>query len=195
MTGHLSRERLLALVETPAAGDAHLDACERCRAEVLSLREILRDVRRIEVPEPSPLFWDHLSGRIHQAVAREAARPHAAVTAWGRWSGWAAPLTAAVCLALAILAPRAAPDDVAHDPLPAALSVSETVNTDDDWELLVAIVCEGDDPDREAMPEDGSLTSSLGSANSLVADLTLDERATLVDIIKRELGEPKKEGS
>src|SRR5258706_4751839 len=33
--------------------------------------EIIAALREVEVPEPSPMFWDHLSQRVHDAVAAE----------------------------------------------------------------------------------------------------------------------------
>jgi hypothetical protein len=37
----------------------------------LSDQEIISALREVEVPEPSPLFWDHLSQRVRDAVAAE----------------------------------------------------------------------------------------------------------------------------
>ena len=43
-------------------------------------------VAEVEVPEPSPLFWDHLSARVRDAVAAEPARRWwSGVRSWPRW--------------------------------------------------------------------------------------------------------------
>ena len=41
-----------------------------------------------EVPEPSPLFWDHFSARVRDAVAAEGAPRRAALFGWSGVSGW-----------------------------------------------------------------------------------------------------------
>ena len=72
---HLSRdERLLALeggLEAPR--QAHLASCRSCRTDVDALGRVLARVRAVDVPEPSPLFWDHLAARVGDAIAREPA--------------------------------------------------------------------------------------------------------------------------
>jgi len=35
----------------------------------LSDEDLIARLRAEEVPEPSPLFWEHLSQRVHDAVA------------------------------------------------------------------------------------------------------------------------------
>src|SRR5438132_10596593 len=39
----------------------------------LSDDEIIAALREVDVPEPSPLFWNHLSERVREAVANEPA--------------------------------------------------------------------------------------------------------------------------
>ena len=77
---HLSRdERLLALGRRARRRRASRTAMlPGCRAEVEALRGVLREVRAVDVPEPSPLFWDHLSARVGDAIAREPAPARAA---------------------------------------------------------------------------------------------------------------------
>ena len=73
---HLSRdERLLALEGAlHAARQAHTSraAC-RCRTEVDALAPRRGAGSAVDVPEPSPLFWDHLAARVGDAIAREPA--------------------------------------------------------------------------------------------------------------------------
>jgi hypothetical protein len=70
MTMHLSDDVLLRLAET---GDVHphLEGCGQCREQVESARALLASVRGVTVPEPSPLFWKHLSARVQESVAAE----------------------------------------------------------------------------------------------------------------------------
>ena len=66
----------------------------------------------VEVPEPSPLFWKHLSERVREAVAAEGVAA-IAVPAWGwaralpSWRGWAvAGVAAAVMISIYVTTPR-----------------------------------------------------------------------------------------
>ena len=86
---HLSDAELVDAAErslTPARR-AHLDSCDRCRAAADRLASLLREAAAVDVPEPSPLFWDHLSTRVHDAVAAE--EHSAARGEWtARWAPW-----------------------------------------------------------------------------------------------------------
>ena len=62
---------------------AHLGACARCRQQADELRAVMREAREVDVPEPSPLFWDHLSARVREGVAAE---PATGSPNW--WPGW-----------------------------------------------------------------------------------------------------------
>jgi hypothetical protein len=53
---------------------AHVQTCEICRRELADLRRTMAAVAEVAVPEPSPLFWDHLSARIREAVAETPQR-------------------------------------------------------------------------------------------------------------------------
>jgi len=50
---------------------AHLDACAECRAQAEAVSAALREVTAVEMPEPSPLFWEHFSARVRDQVAHE----------------------------------------------------------------------------------------------------------------------------
>lgn len=187
---HLSRdERLLALDDAlDAPTQAHLASCAACRAEVESLASVVARVKAVEVPEPSPLFWDHLAARVGDAIAREpvperwrwrAPRPLwgvvaalvlAAVTAisWSLRSADAPPAVVRTApQAGAPLPPVAshAGDDAPAEPRAAA--------ADDDagWRLIAAMA---DDADLD------TLAPSAGGSELTIAGLTADERAALI---------------
>jgi hypothetical protein len=73
---HLNAEELVDVAEgtRPEGAVPHLAGCESCRGQLRELRAVLSAAQRVDVPEPSPLFWDHLSARVSEAVAQEDAR-------------------------------------------------------------------------------------------------------------------------
>ncbi len=98
---HLSRdERLLALDGAlGAARETHLARCSACRTEVDGLRGVLARVRAVDLPEPSPLFWDFLATRVGEAIARE---PVPVAT-----RGWWSPRLGCTAIALFVSAAAA----------------------------------------------------------------------------------------
>jgi hypothetical protein len=74
---HLNEVELVDLAEgsRPESSAPHLASCERCRQQVLEMRRVVAAAADVPVPEPSPLFWDHLSDRVRQAVAAERDAP------------------------------------------------------------------------------------------------------------------------
>jgi anti-sigma-K factor RskA len=107
---HLTPEVLIDLAEDTAGAEwpAHLSACAECRDQLESLRSMLADVRADAgaVPEPSPLFWDHLSKRVRDAVADE---PLGGRSRWVPLAGWraiATAIAAAAALVLVLAWPR-----------------------------------------------------------------------------------------
>jgi hypothetical protein len=81
---HLSEVELVDLIEhalAPARAQ-HVERCNDCRARVEGLRNMLTRASEVDVPEPSPLFWEHFSSRVRESV-REAVPDHEAT-----WFGW-----------------------------------------------------------------------------------------------------------
>src|SRR5262249_976462 len=72
---HLSVAELVDIAEgvRRASEIPHLQACDACRDQLLDLQATMAAVREIDVPPPSPLFWDHLSARVHEAVRTDGA--------------------------------------------------------------------------------------------------------------------------
>lgn len=73
---HLTPEQFVdiadgVLAEARSAVAAHLTACVECRQQLASMRAMMAEAADVDVPEPSPLFWDQLSERVHDAVAEE----------------------------------------------------------------------------------------------------------------------------
>src|SRR3974390_55701 len=79
---HMAHLKPARLVDLAAGVEAEqsvtpLAECEMCRRALAELRATMaaiktpRDPGSNVVPEPSPLFWDHLSARVRDAVAEE----------------------------------------------------------------------------------------------------------------------------
>lgn len=187
-TGHLDRDTLLEILEGRRTGASapHLAHCERCRAELEQLQQVWQIAGGVDVPEPSPLFWDHLSARVREAVAAEAAM-HASWT--GRWtSGWrlagigVAGMALAAALAMPMrtgrstpsvsTAPAAQADIVASDP-----SGDGDNRADDDGALALLVELTGDF-DWDAAAEAG-IAVRAGEVDMALAALTEDERIEL----------------
>ena len=196
---HLSRdERLLAVddaLEAPRA--AHLAACAGCRAEVEALRGVVARVRAVDVPEPSPLFWDHLAARVGDAIAREP-RPARGRAWWHlpQW-GWGLAALAVVAAGSAYLATRppatpavavlrGGPAAGAHAGATSALSATSTEagdERDEGWGLIAAMADE-----TELTPGDATALAPLAGQSELsISQLSRDERAALIAELEAEL--------
>ena len=58
----------------PPARAAHLEGCPRCRAQAVSVRDALDAARaagECDVPEPSPLYWQHFAANVRDRLAGE----------------------------------------------------------------------------------------------------------------------------
>jgi len=190
---HLSRdERLLALDGAlDAAREAHLAACAACGTEVEALRAVLARVRAVDVPEPSPLFWDHLAARVGDAIAREPA-PIAPQRWWSPRLAWAAAAVIVTAAGAGYLArPQMpppstvaahseavvrAPDDPRRPPNVTDMGASMG---DDGWALIAAVA------DQAAV--DDAFAPQLGQAELSISSLSADERAALAGELTAEL--------
>jgi hypothetical protein len=193
---HLSPEQLVDLVEgaAPANQVAHAAVCEACRTQADALREVLRQAASDAVPEPSPLFWEHMAARVGTAVRREPA-PGAAWTIWTwRW----APMTAVAVLVLAVGlgtsmwkglpggVPVTAGPSASAVPAPAATDEALPSQDDPSWNLIAVLSAdvEFDDATSAELPE------VPGLADRALQQLTEPERAELARILREELARP-----
>lgn len=100
---HLSEEALVDLVEGGTAGLDHVETCVMCRGRVQTMRQMMGLLQDNRVPEPSPLFWAHLSERISRALA-EMSVPTRHWWTVPRWS-WSLAAIAAIVIAVLIVGP------------------------------------------------------------------------------------------
>ncbi len=178
---HLTPDELIDAMEETIALDrkAHLAACVDCQQQLADLAGVLADARRVNVPEPSPLFWKHLSAKVNAEIDRQI---DGAWPAWLRWQ-WLLPLgtMAIVVLALVVAVPRA-PQPRTTEPAGVMPQYTET----DNWGALAELVGEFD---LDAANEAGVL--SPGLADQAVLGLTAEEQAELTRLLKAELPQVK----
>jgi hypothetical protein len=181
---HLTPDELVDALDGALARDrqGHLDACAPCRQQLADLGAVLGDARAVEVPEPSPLYWQHLSQRVRAAIDAEPV----AAGGWRQWLRWPvlAPIAALALLvmALAVALPRPAPmvqDLAANDADGSAL--------DDSWVIVANLV--GDMDWDTAMS--AGLTVEPGAADQAVLELTAAEQQELTRLLKAELTRAK----
>src|SRR5262245_59269938 len=74
---HLTPSELVDAADGALAADrgTHLNACAACRSQVSDLTATLVATREVGASEPSPLFWEHFSARVRDAVAQESIAP------------------------------------------------------------------------------------------------------------------------
>ncbi len=198
--GHLSAVEIVDLVEgrLAAARAAHVDSCADCRARVDSTREALAGAADLQVPEPSPLFWEHLSSRVREAIDREpppavaAGRLFLGLPAWA----WAAGAALAMVVASAAIwrgsQPAVAPATQAAITRPPAGLLpaepghdiwNEDIESDQAWAVVRDVA---EDIDWDDVSEAG-ITVRPQAAEHVVPQLSGDERSELARLIEDEL--------
>ena len=195
---HLTSEELVDIAEgtRSEASAPHLAGCDPCRRQLTDLRGMMSVARDVDVPEPSPLFWDHLSSRVSAAVAAEAGAQlmpsrDLSRTLFGSRTLQVAVALAASLLIVALINGRPTAPAVAEVPgvaVPAdALPDQLGVATDDDDSLtLVASLTDGQD--LETVREAG--LAPRGSAEQAVTHMSDGELRELRRLLKEELARP-----
>ena len=185
---HLTSDELVDALDgvLEPSRTTHLDACGPCRQQLADLGAVLRDTRQVDVPEPSPLYWQHLSARVRTAIDAEAA-PSGGWQHWVRWPVLAPiAVLALIVMALAVAVPRqtAVTPDVAADgaadgavdqPLDDSFAMVADLVGDIDWDTAIS----------------AGLTVGPGAADQAVLELTVAEQQELSRLLKAELTKAK----
>jgi hypothetical protein len=147
--------------------------------------------RDVNVPEPSPLFWDHFSARIRQAVQAEAGRSAAGTGWWGQSRFVLAGSVALVLLAVWVgFRIDRSTGRTSTSASPAErLEVSGDPPGASDDPALAFVADLASDLDWEAASEAG-LATHLDVDEDVVAQLSEGERRALHDLLKGELARP-----
>jgi hypothetical protein len=182
---HLSLDDQLVLIEAAREPDhPHLAECARCRAAVAAARGVLADAGGVQVPEPSPLFWDHFSRRISEGIAA-APEP-----ARGSWSQWRVLVPLAFCVAalvVSVVIDRSAATRRSTAPrLTSAGAVGgQAADAAEEGQFLVLSHLAGDF-DLETL-SDSLGKSGTSGAESAVWQLNEQERVELGVLLRAEL--------
>lgn len=192
---HLPPDTFIDLLDGTLHEDAvpHLRGCQECQGQLADLRATWQAAVEVDVPEPSPLFWEHLSRRVHEAVAAE---PNPAPRWWQmQWTwptlGFAGAAFAAVALVFVLQSPRTAVTDspavasqraevigtVEPEPLPALV---------DDASIGLVADLASDLDVESALPELG--LGARGAAERALSELDADERVELRRLLAEEMG-------
>jgi hypothetical protein len=179
MTGHLADEVLMDVVDgTPAdTARVHLAGCAECRRRVDEAREGLALLGDAEVPEPAPEYWTsfrgHVQRRLEASPAGRLLRP----------ALMAPLLAAAAAVVVAVWAPRPFPSPVPSAGLAATVlpAWSALPSAEEDAGLMIL---------GAVMPTAGEVAlAPCNGAACLMAELSEEESAALLDALRRELPE------
>jgi hypothetical protein len=172
---HLTPDELIDAVEGSLAPalQTHLTRCVTCSEEVSRLGTVLGDAKAVDVPEPSPLFWDHFSTRVRAAIEIEDVPERSWVPEWLRWPVLA-PLAALALLVMALVV--AVPSE--REGAPAVADAGDAAVVDDlaiageqEWAVVSEIVGPLDiDQAHEA-----GIAVTPGDADRIALQLDADE--------------------
>jgi len=185
---HLTSDELLDLAEgaRPVSSAPHLTVCEACRHELDELRSVMTTLD-VEVPEPSPLFWDHFSTRVREAVAVEAS-PARSWLGMGPWSWGLAAAISAVVIAMAVSSTVRTPEVIPPAPFSVASELGADVVSaaavDDPSFSLLGDLADGLDWDTAA---EAGISMAVGAADGAVVDLNNEERVELQRLLREEM--------
>lgn len=184
---HLTSDELIDAIEglLDAARQQHLDSCELCRQQVADLGTVLNEARAVAVPEPSPLFWAHLSQRVRTAIDAEPQ----SLGGWREWMRWPvlAPIAALSLIVTALIVSVPRQQSVVPAPLAANAVPADVTRQDEGFAVVADLV--GDMDWDTAMS--AGLTVAPGAADRAMLELTAAEQQELTRLLKAELTRTK----
>ncbi len=177
---HLKVDELVDLTEGSRAESSapHLSTCGVCRRELSELKQTITLATEVSVPEPSPLFWDHLSRRVSDAIATDGS-PRPIWWSWLQAPRFVIPVLAAVLAIVFIVAV-----DVRDARLSRRASAPVASMTDDDPSLVLVAELTSE------MDLDGATEAGFapqGSAEHAVTHMNGSELRELQRLLKEEL--------
>jgi hypothetical protein len=157
--------------------------------------EIISALRAVEVPEPSPLFWDHLSSRVHDALAGEPVPSSGWVGRLiGSWLGGLVAVAALLIIAVTVSVRHGGIDNAGAPAQPVQAKAQnydvamaiESLPNDDAWSVMGELASEIDFDQAAA-----GLTVSPGTVDRAVSDLSADEQRAAIALLRDEIRKSK----
>jgi hypothetical protein len=193
---HLTSAQLIDLAENNATGLneaslSHVRSCAACQRQLEDLQATLVALSEVPVPEPSPLYWEHFSARVRDAVANERVGNQTGFDGWSwlraktLWVAAASVAVLAVAVTLRVDREPASTSSIGGATV-SIIEVAEPLEPGDDPSLSLV----GDlaaDLDWDAASEAG-FTTHVGVDNDAVTQLSDGERQELHQLLKGELG-------
>ena len=198
---HLTPEQFVDVAEgtRPETSLPHLASCDTCRRQLAGVRAMMSEAVAGGVPEPSPLFWAHLSARVNEAVAAETGRslswrerllrPHILVPSL---------LGVLAAALLAVLLPGTfVPATIPAKQLPMSSETAMLLSlpplaplgaADDPQLRLVAGA--GTTLDWDEMRDEMALAMPASSSDAVIGALTVDEQHELQRLLAEEMAQP-----
>ena len=189
MSRHLRSQEFIDALDGALPTDRleHLDTCESCKAELSGLASLMTDVRATgDVPDPSPLFWEHLSDRVRQATVTE---PVPQPVAWWRASAsWRPFLAVAACAIVTTLLVIYRTPPHQRDVAPSQASadwIDDSPSIPDD-DPAVAFMAEAASDLTWEEARGVNLTPRRVAVDTAIERMTAAQRAELVRLIREE---------
>jgi hypothetical protein len=206
---HLTDLEIVELIDgaLDAPRASHLATCDACRTKIDDLRGALARAKEVDVPEPSPLFWEHFAARV-RAGLDDVQQERRAWWSWSestRWK-WSVPgVVLAVLLAagawrvfvhtpsddrtVETIANRSTGAPTTGGPVsapdPGALG-SEAADADEAWAIVRSVADEVEWNDGVT----AGLAVRPGWVERAALDLSRDERDELVRLLQAEVKRP-----
>jgi hypothetical protein len=187
--GHLTSDELVDLAEGTRADHSapHLERCAACREQLADLRAaLLAAAEAGEVPEPSPLFWEHLSSRIRDAASL-APKPR---VQWWRPAAWprlmlhaAASLVAAFVIGALLTSRGLTPRPSVPASPPSSTTAAAAMDPAEDDASLQLVSDLASQMDWEDVSGIG-LSLHVGVADEAIAALSAGERRELQRLLQ-----------
>jgi hypothetical protein len=173
MWSHVKDEQLLDLVDSGGAPSVrgHVENCVSCRRRVEEAREGLLWARDVEIPEPSPLYWEAFRVQVGRRIAAEPPRR----------APWTASLLTATAVLTVAVGIALRPGLPRHPAAAAAVLPAWSALPADEDEGLGVIAALG------PSMEDLGTISACTEVTECIASLSDEESAELAEDFEREM--------
>jgi hypothetical protein len=195
---HFSKDEIIDAVDgaLSTARSGHLASCASCREQVEALRGTLARTKEVDIPEPSPLFWEHFSSNVRDAIrepASETTGPGGLLRPAALWTVAATVAVGIVAVAVMsrisnssrFVAPSAmdtAPATQAGAPRMAP-NVVDDIDADEGWAFVRSVA---DEVSWDETHAEG-LDARPNSVELIAAEMTPLERRELARLVEDEL--------